>query len=107
LQAPGECLLSRCKEAEAEAEAEAQCFSRRPVARDGSVSTVNSVQATPDNPVNAPPDTQQTPRNKVFHPDSLLNEVVMELIWLGEESMYRLVCPESNLNISTGMRRLH
>jgi hypothetical protein len=29
----------------------------------------------------------------------------MELIWLGEESMYCLVCPEFNLNISTGMRR--
>jgi hypothetical protein len=28
------------------------------------------------------------------HTDDILNEVEMELIWLGEESMYCLVCPE-------------
>jgi hypothetical protein len=36
------------------------------------------------------PDIQQT----FFHTDNVLNAVEMELIWLGEESMYCLVCPE-------------
>jgi hypothetical protein len=31
----------------------------------------------------------------------------MELIWLGEESMYRLVCPEFQFEYIYGMRRLH
>jgi hypothetical protein len=54
----------------------------------------NGVQTTPDEPANAPPDMQQTPRAEDFQSDNLLNEVEMELIWLGEESMYCLVCPE-------------
>jgi hypothetical protein len=45
---------------------------------------------------NAPPDMRQTPapQDDVFQSDDILNEVEMELIWLGEESMYCLVCPE-------------
>jgi hypothetical protein len=41
---------------------------------------------------NAPPDMQQTPtpQDGVFQSDNVLNEVEMELIWLGEESMYCL-----------------
>jgi hypothetical protein len=34
------------------------------------------------------------PQDEFFHIDSLLNEVEMQLIWLGEESMYCLVCPD-------------
>jgi hypothetical protein len=37
---------------------------------------------------------QQTPRDAFFQSNNVLNEVEMELIWLGEESMYCLVCPE-------------
>jgi hypothetical protein len=60
----------------------------------GHGSTGNGVQATPDKPANAPPDTQQTPPDEVFQSDNVLNEVELELIWLGEESMYCLSCPE-------------
>jgi hypothetical protein len=37
---------------------------------------------------------QQTHYDDVFQPDNKLNEVELELIWLGEESMYCLVCPD-------------
>jgi hypothetical protein len=37
---------------------------------------------------------QQTLQDEVFQSDNVLNEVDMELIWLGEESVYCLVCPE-------------
>jgi hypothetical protein len=57
-------------------------------------STWNGVPATPTEPANAPADTQQTHQDGVFQSDTLLNAVEMELIWLGEESMYCLVCPE-------------
>jgi hypothetical protein len=60
----------------------------------GDGSTWNGVQTTSTEPANAPPDTQQTPPVEVFQSDTLLNAVEMELIWLGEESMYCLVCPE-------------
>jgi hypothetical protein len=60
----------------------------------GEGSTGNVVQATPDKPANAPPNMQHTPRDEVFQSDNVLNEVEMELIWLGEESMYCLVCPD-------------
>jgi hypothetical protein len=76
----------------------------RKAQRDGSVfthalllgdgSTGNVVQAAPDKPANPPPNMQQTPRDAFFQSNNVLNEVEMELIWLGEESMYRLVCPE-------------
>jgi hypothetical protein len=33
-----------------------------------------------------------------FQSDNVLNAVEMELIWLGEESMYRLVCPNSQFD---------
>jgi hypothetical protein len=59
---------------------------------DGSSGSV--VQATPDKAVNAPPNMQHTPRDAFFQSDNVLNKLEMELIWLGEESMYCLVCPE-------------
>jgi hypothetical protein len=34
------------------------------------------------------------PPDEVLISDNVLNDVEMELIWLGEESMYRLVRPE-------------
>jgi hypothetical protein len=60
----------------------------------GDGSTGNVVQATPDKPADAPLYMQHTPRDEVFQSDDVLNKVEMELIWLGEESMYCLVCPE-------------
>jgi hypothetical protein len=54
----------------------------------------NSVQTTPDKPANAQPDMQQTPPDEIFQSDNVLNEVELELSWLGEESMYCLSCPE-------------
>jgi hypothetical protein len=60
----------------------------------GQGSTGNSVQATPDKPANAPQDMQQTPPDEIFQTDNVLNEVELELNWLGEESMYCLSCPE-------------
>jgi hypothetical protein len=60
----------------------------------GDGSTGNVVQVTPDKPVNAPPDMQQTPPDEGFQSDNVLNEVELELVWLGEESMYCLSCPE-------------
>jgi hypothetical protein len=60
----------------------------------GDGSTGNVVQATPDKLANAPTYMQQTPRDAFFQSDKVLNEIEMELIWLGEESMYCLVCPE-------------
>jgi hypothetical protein len=59
---------------------------------------------------NAPPDMQQTPtpQDRVFQSNDILNEVEMELIWLGEESMYCLVCVLNfNLTLSSNMCRLH
>jgi hypothetical protein len=64
----------------------------------GEGSTEQVVQATPGRPANASPDLPQTPtptpQDEVFQSDDILNEVEMELIWLGEENMYCLVCPE-------------
>jgi hypothetical protein len=64
----------------------------------GDGSTKNGVPATQDNPANAPVDmyepSQQTPQDKIFQSDNILNAVELELIWLGEESMYCLSCPE-------------
>jgi hypothetical protein len=37
---------------------------------------------------------QQMPQDEVFQSDNLLNEVELELIWLGEESVHCLSCPE-------------
>ncbi len=37
---------------------------------------------------------QQTPTDEVFQSDNVLNEVELELDWLGEESMYCLSCSE-------------
>jgi hypothetical protein len=53
----------------------------------------NGVQATPDKPANAPHDMQQTFQDEAFRSDNVLNEVELELVWLGEESMYCLSCP--------------
>jgi hypothetical protein len=39
-------------------------------------------------------DMQQTPPDEVSQSDNVLNEVELELNWLGEESMYCLSCPE-------------
>jgi hypothetical protein len=60
----------------------------------GDGSTGNSTQATPEKTANAPQDRQHTPQDEVFHSDNILSEVELELIWLGEESMYCLSCPE-------------
>jgi hypothetical protein len=60
----------------------------------GDGSTGNGIQAISDKPANAPLDTQQTPPDEVFQSDNVLNEVEMELIWLGEESMYCSSCPD-------------
>jgi hypothetical protein len=57
----------------------------------GDGSTGNGAQATPDKPANAQQDMQQ---DKIFQSDNVLNEVELELNWLGEESMYCLSCPE-------------
>jgi hypothetical protein len=54
----------------------------------------NAVQAISDEPANAPQDAQQTPPDQFFQSDNVLNEVELELNWLGEESMYCLSCPE-------------
>jgi hypothetical protein len=37
---------------------------------------------------------EQTPPDEIFRSDNVLNEVELELNWLGEESMYCLSCPE-------------
>mgnify|MGYP002811062088 CR=1 FL=1 len=37
---------------------------------------------------------RQTPPDEIFRSDNVLNEVELELNWLGEESMYCLSCPE-------------
>jgi hypothetical protein len=58
----------------------------------GNGSTGNGIQATRDKPANAPPDMQHTFPDEVFQSDNVRNEVEMELIWLGEESMYCLSC---------------
>jgi hypothetical protein len=58
----------------------------------GDGSTGNGVQT--DKAGNAQPDVQQKPPDEVFQSDNVLNEVDLELNWLGEESMYCLSCPE-------------
>jgi hypothetical protein len=60
----------------------------------GDGATGSSVQATPDEPANESEDEPQAPQDKVFQSDNVLNEVELELIWLGEESMYCLSCPD-------------
>jgi hypothetical protein len=60
----------------------------------GDGSTGNLTQDTPDESANAPSDTPQTPPDEFFQSDNVLNEVELELNWLGEESMYCLSCPE-------------
>jgi hypothetical protein len=60
----------------------------------GHGSTGNGNQATPDESADAPQEMQQTPPDEIFQLDNVLNEVEMELVWLGEESMYCLSCPE-------------
>ncbi len=69
-------------------------FTHALLLRDGL--TGNVAQAPAGRAANAPPNMQQTPTpiDDVFQSDDILNEVEMELIWLGEESMYCLVCPE-------------
>jgi hypothetical protein len=52
--------------------------------------TGNVVPATPD----IPGDMPQTPSDEFFQSDNVLNEVELELNWLGEESMYCLSRPE-------------
>jgi hypothetical protein len=54
----------------------------------------NFVQSTADKLANPTQDMQQTPPDKDFKSDNVLNEIEVELIWLGEESMYGLSCPE-------------
>jgi hypothetical protein len=54
----------------------------------------NRVQSTPDKLTNSQPDMQQTPPDAVFQSDNVLNEVELEVSWLGEESMYCLSCTE-------------
>jgi hypothetical protein len=71
---------------------EAQCFTH--ALSLGDESTGNGVQATPDKSANAPRDTQQTPQDEIIQSDNVLNEVELELNWLGEDSMYCLSCPE-------------
>jgi hypothetical protein len=60
----------------------------------GDGSTESGIPATVDQPATAPQDMQQTPQDEVFQSDNVLNEVELELIWLGEESMHCLSCPE-------------
>jgi hypothetical protein len=60
----------------------------------GDGSTGNGAQATPDKPANAQLGAQHTPPDEVFQSDNVLNGVELELVWLGEESMYCLSCPE-------------
>jgi hypothetical protein len=60
----------------------------------GDGSTGNGVQATPDKHAKHPQDMQQTPQYEVCQTDNVLNEVELELLWLGEESMYCLSCLE-------------
>jgi hypothetical protein len=60
----------------------------------GDGSTGSVVQVTSHKPANAAPDMQKTPQDEVFQSDDVLNKLEMELIWLGEESMYCLACPE-------------
>jgi hypothetical protein len=57
-------------------------------------STRNVVQATPNKPANTPHKILLTPQDEVFQSDNVLNEVELELIWLGEESICCLSCPE-------------
>jgi hypothetical protein len=70
----------------------AELLQQRHLLGDGS--TGNGVQTTPTKVANAPPDTQQTPQDEVLQSDNVLNEVELELNWLGEESMYCLSRPE-------------
>jgi hypothetical protein len=61
----------------------------------GDGSTRDGVQVTPDILANTPQDMPQTPPpDELFQSDNVLNEVELELVWLEEESMYCLACPE-------------
>jgi hypothetical protein len=55
---------------------------------------LNTVQATPGKLANASRDRQHTPPEEVLQSDNVLNEVELEVIWLGEESIYCLSCHE-------------
>jgi hypothetical protein len=59
----------------------------------GDCSTGNCVQTTPDKQANSSQDTQQTSHVEDLQSDNVLNEVELELVWLGEESMYCLSRP--------------
>jgi hypothetical protein len=60
---------------------------------DGSTGNINP--ASPEKPANAPAsDMPLAPPDEFFRSDNVLNEVELELNWLGEESMYCLSCPE-------------
>jgi hypothetical protein len=50
----------------------------------------NGAPATQDKPANTSQDMQQTLQDELFQSDNVLNEVELELVWLGEESMYCL-----------------
>jgi hypothetical protein len=71
--------------------------------------TGNAVQANPDKPANAHPDMQQTLTDEDFQSNNVLNEVELELIWLGEDSQVCTACRVLNFNLtlSTNRRRLH
>jgi hypothetical protein len=58
----------------------------------GDGSSRKYVHASSEAPANDPPDMQQTSPDEVFQSDNVLNEVELELNWLGEESMYCLSC---------------
>jgi hypothetical protein len=64
----------------------------------GDGSTGSSVQVTPDKPANESEDEPKAPQDEVFQSDNVLSEVELELIWLGEKSMYCLSCPDFQLD---------
>jgi hypothetical protein len=67
----------------------------------------NRERCSADKVAKALEDRHQTPQDEIFQSDNVLKEVESELIWLGEERLYCLSCPEFNLTFSTNMRRLH
>jgi hypothetical protein len=60
----------------------------------GDGSTRYCVQPTRDKLANTPQVMEHTFHVEDFQSDNVLNEIELELIWLGEESMYCLSCPE-------------
>jgi hypothetical protein len=58
----------------------------------GHGSTGNSVRPNLDKLANASQYMLETHQDDAFQSDNILNEVELDLIWLGEESMYCLVC---------------